>query len=130
MTRPLPPKQEKFCQVYIETGIASEAYRQAYNTEGWKPNSVHINASKLLSDTKVALRIEELQAEHQERHNVTIDSLTEEYEEHRLAAFEDEQYAVCNTATTGKAKIHGLIADKPVMDLNITINLISFEDEE
>ena len=26
----LTPKQEKFCQVFIETGNASEAYRQAY----------------------------------------------------------------------------------------------------
>ena len=27
----LTPKQEKFCQKYIEMGNASEAYRQAYN---------------------------------------------------------------------------------------------------
>lgn len=29
--RGLTPKQEKFCQLYIELGNASEAYRQSYD---------------------------------------------------------------------------------------------------
>ena len=38
----LTPKQERFCQVYIETGNASEAYRAAYNAEKMKPESVAV----------------------------------------------------------------------------------------
>jgi len=30
-------KQEKFCNLYIELGNASEAYRQSYNCEKMKP---------------------------------------------------------------------------------------------
>jgi hypothetical protein len=40
-------------------------------------NMVHVNASKLLAETKVALRVQELQASAQERHEITIDHLTE-----------------------------------------------------
>ena len=29
----LTPKQEKFCQLYVELGNASDAYRQAYNVD-------------------------------------------------------------------------------------------------
>lgn len=56
----LTPKQEAFCLAYLKTGNASEAYRQAYNAENMKPESINVNASKLLSNTKVALRLAEL----------------------------------------------------------------------
>src|SRR5690554_3012969 len=62
----LIPKQEKFAQLYVELGNASEAYRQAYDSKA-KPESVHVAASKLLSDNKVALRVEELQDELAEK---------------------------------------------------------------
>ena len=62
----LTPKQEKFAQVYVETGNASEAYRTAYNSKA-KADTVHVSASKLLSDPKVALRVHELRDELQEK---------------------------------------------------------------
>lgn len=37
----LTPKQETFCLAYIETGNASEAYRQAYDAENMKPDTVN-----------------------------------------------------------------------------------------
>jgi phage terminase small subunit len=33
MTDKLTPKQERFVQAYIETGNATEAYRQAYDAK-------------------------------------------------------------------------------------------------
>ena len=62
----LTAKQESFCRHYVDTGIASEAYRMAYNTERMKPESIWCNASQLLSDTKVAQRIEEIRREYAE----------------------------------------------------------------
>lgn len=62
----MTPKQEKFAQLYVETGNASEAYRQAYNSKA-KPDSVYVNASKLLSVAKVSLRVRELQDEMEEK---------------------------------------------------------------
>lgn len=57
----LTPKQEAFCLAYLETGNASEAYRRSYSAENMKPQSINVNASKLLADTKIALRVKELQ---------------------------------------------------------------------
>ena len=112
----LTPKQEKFAQVYIETGNASEAYRQAYSTKGKSENYVAVNASKLLDSTNVALRVDELKAEHQQRHNVTVDSLLAELEEARTVAMTSEkpQSAAAVSATMGKARILGL--DKQVLE--------------
>ena len=68
----LTPKQEKFCQLYIELGNASEAYRQAYSCDKMKPESIHVNAAKLLENTKITLRISELQAEHREEFRKSV----------------------------------------------------------
>ena len=71
--RGLTPKQEKFCQLYIELGNASEAYRQAYDVGDMTNGSISVNASKLLNNnTKIALRVEELRQAHQQRHNLTV----------------------------------------------------------
>jgi phage terminase small subunit len=62
MTAKLTPKQEKFCLVYLETGNASEAYRQAYNAENMKPESINRKAKDLIDDVKIAARMKELTA--------------------------------------------------------------------
>lgn len=81
--RGLTPKQEKFCQLYIELGNASEAYRQAYNAKNMTTGAINTNAKKLLKDTPIALRIEELQQEHRQRHNLTIDNIIADLQEYR-----------------------------------------------
>lgn len=82
----LTPKQEKFAQVYVETGNASEAYRQAYGVQKWADKSVWEAASKLLANAKVAPRINELRARQLEKHDVTIKHVVSEY---RKLAFLD-----------------------------------------
>ncbi len=107
--RNLTPKQEAFTQLYIETGNASEAYRCAYDVrETTKAASVWESASKLLAHPKVSSRVAELQAAHRERHNTTVDTLTTEYEDARKLAMATRQPSAAVSATTGKARIHGL----------------------
>ena len=108
----LTPKQERFCQVYIETGNASEAYRQAYNTEKMKPESVNSKGYQLLQQVKITARLDELRAEHKKRHEITVDTLVAELEEARKLAFETEKAAAAVQATMGKAKLLGLVVDK------------------
>lgn len=59
----LTAKQELFVQKIIEGMSQADAYRAAYNTKRMSDNSIYVNASKLMSDTKVALRIKELRDE-------------------------------------------------------------------
>jgi len=109
----LTPKQEAFAQVYVETGNASEAYRQAYDvSDSTKPESVWQEASRVLADLKVSSRVIGLQEEARERHSVTIDSLTLELNENRKLAKNEKQSAAMTAATMGKAKLHGLLSDK------------------
>ena len=112
----LTPKQERFCQLYIELGNASEAYRQSYDADSMAEPTVNTKASELLAHGKVTVRLEQLRREHQTRHNLTVDKLLFELETARLAAFEGErvQVAAAVAATMGKAKILGF--DKQVIE--------------
>lgn len=108
----LTPKQEAFARAYIETGNASEAYRRSYNASKMKPESIRVNASKLLADANVALMVKTLRAKADERCMVTVLSLTEELEEARALALQEGQPSAAVSASMGKAKLHGLLVDK------------------
>lgn len=57
----LTEKQEKFCQFYLDTdGNASEAYRMSYDASNMKPETIWSNASRLLANSKVTARIDEI----------------------------------------------------------------------
>lgn len=113
---PLTPKQEAFALAYVETGNASEAYRRAYNAGKMKPETVNRTAKGLLDNRKIAARVAELQAEHVERHRLTVDDLLAELEQARQAALtaETAQSSAAVAATMGKAKLLGL--DKQVIE--------------
>ena len=113
---PLTPKQEAFALAYVETGNASEAYRRAYNAVKMKPETVNRTAKGLLDNRKIAARVAELQAEHVERHKLTVDDLLAELEQARQAALtaETAQSSAAVAATMGKAKLLGL--DKQVIE--------------
>ena len=68
-------KQNAFAPAYIETGNASEAYRRSYDAGNMAPHSIEVEACRLLQNPEVALRIEDLQAEHRKRHDITVDRI-------------------------------------------------------
>ena len=108
----LNPKQEKFCQLYVQLGNASEAYRQAYSSTA-KPESVHVRASELLSNSKVSVRVDEIREALRANHGITLQDLLKELEEARKAALSAEtvQSSAAVNATMSKAKLLGF--DKP-----------------
>lgn len=75
----LSPRQEAFARAYVETLSGAEAYRMSYNVKpGTKDSSIHVNASKLLADAKVAQRVAELQEAVAKRHDITMDKIVRE----------------------------------------------------
>ena len=104
-------KQEAFCQKYIETGNASEAYRQAYDASGMKPETVKKRASELLGRGDVSGTIATLRGKVEQAHGVTITSLLMELEEARQVGKEKGQASAMAAATMGKAKLAGLDKD-------------------
>ena len=71
----LTPKQEKFVQLYLETGNASEAYRRAYDAVGMKPETVNVKAHELLKNGKITARVEELQEELRKKADIKKEEL-------------------------------------------------------
>jgi len=64
----LTPKQAAFAAATLEHATLTAAYREVYDAEGMRPASVHSEASKLVSNPKVAARIERLTAEKERDH--------------------------------------------------------------
>lgn len=104
-------KQEHFVKAYIETGNASEAYRIAYDADKMKAETIHRKASELMNNGKIRARLNELQTEHKERHNMTVDDLIKELDEAREIAKVNGNPTAMISAVMGKAKLLGL--DKP-----------------
>ena len=55
--KPLTPRQEAFCNKYLETGNASEAYRYAYTTDRMKPETINNSGYKLLQKGEIKARL-------------------------------------------------------------------------
>ena len=96
----LTQKQENFCLAYIKTGNASEAYRQSYNAEKMKPETINEASSRLLADSKIATRVKELTSKVEKK---AIMSATERMELLSLIAnnvtFDKDGNAGFNDAT-------------------------------
>lgn len=57
----LTQQQEDFCKEYVKCGIAFKAYQKAYPTSlKWTRNSIDSKASKLLNNSKIEQRVNEL----------------------------------------------------------------------
>lgn len=67
----LTPKQEKFCNKYLECGNASEAYRYAYNCSKMSENVVYVKASELLMSGNISVRVKKIQSELQSKSDIT-----------------------------------------------------------
>jgi phage terminase small subunit len=119
----LTQKQEAFALAFVETGNASEAYRRAYDVGAeTKPEGVWVNASKLLADTKVSLRVYELRELAREMALVSVGSLTQELESARAHAMADPKGAAAAvSAIMGKAKLHKLLEEDKAAGVAVTV---------
>lgn len=110
----LTVKQEKFCQEYVTNGgNASEAYRRSYDVGECKPETIWVNASQLLADTKVSQRVAELQKDTNKKYEITRDYLTGKMMK-VIEAGEQDNKDLLRKAIMDLAKMHGLIEDKLV----------------
>lgn len=111
----LTPKQENFCQKYLELGNASEAYRQSYSAGKSKPETVARTAKALLDNPKIAARLDELKAKIEKRHAITVDALVDKLGKLYDAALTEAQIGAGVSAVMGIARLSGL--DKQVVEV-------------
>ena len=128
----MTPKQEQFARLYVETGNASEAYRQAYNADNMKPETVTNEAYKLLQDPDISAMVDDLKAEARQRHAVTVGDLLHELEQARAAALAapTPQSSAAVSATMGKAKMLGLLVDKAEIKAEAEISQVKQEERK
>jgi hypothetical protein len=88
--------------------------------------AIDVEASRLLTHPKITLRLAELQAASAERHDMSVDRLTDMAVRAYNLAMKDsvEAPAAAVAAVMGIAKLHGLIIDKS-QNLNIVANFDS-----
>jgi|TARA_R110000824_G_scaffold54700_4_gene151090 hypothetical protein len=103
----LSAKEDKFCQVYVELGNASQAYRESYNCENSVMATINRNAHNLLKKNKIITRIEELRATHIQRHNYNVDNLSGMYQDNYNLAVQTSQCGAANGAVAGISRLHG-----------------------
>ena len=117
----LTDKKERFCQLVVELGNNSNAYRGAYNASNMKAETIHKRASELMSDGAIKGRIEELRGSAREAHGITVESLLKELEEARACALTAEtvQSSAAVSATMSKAKLLGM--DKQIIETTLKI---------
>ena len=108
----LTPKQMAFVQALLRGKTASDAYREAYECEGMAANSIWVAASRLRSDTKVAiwLRHYQLAACHEGR--LTLQSHLGELTRLREQALDAKQVAAAVQAEHHRGKAAGIYEDR------------------
>lgn len=105
-------KQETFCQRYIETGNASEAYRQAYDAAGMKPASINRKAKELLDNGKIAARLAELRKPAADAAQVTLEGHLKRLHDLSAAAEKAGQMSAAITAEIARGKASGVHVEK------------------
>lgn len=108
----LTPKQEKFCTEFVQCGNAAEAYRRAYSAGKMKPETVWSNASRLLDDSKVTARVEELREAAAREAQVTLEGHLNDLRRLRDLAVEEGQLSAAITAEVSRGKAAGLYTVK------------------
>lgn len=128
----LTTKQEIFIQRLLEGNTQAEAYRFAYNCENMKDKTIIEKASKLMAQSNIRARYEELKNELKQKMFYTVEKANEDLEWIKNKAKEDIEYRGIKQANATTY----LGAVKQQIDLNgITIkeakedidNVIKFE---
>ena len=88
----LTTKQEIFVQRLLEGNTQAEAYRFAYNCENMKDKTIIEKASKLMAQSNIRARYEELKNELKQKMFYTVEKANEDLEWIKNKAKEDIEY--------------------------------------
>lgn len=105
----LTPKQEAFVLVYLETGNASAAYRRSYNAESMTEEAINVEASRLLKNPKIALRLgvvqQRVQAKAEAKALLSLDDHMDELRVLRELAKQGNQLSAAITAEVKRGEL-------------------------
>jgi phage terminase small subunit len=109
----ITPKQEAFAQAVASGKSQSDAYRSAYTVrESTKAETVNQAASRLMADSNVSARVEELRKPVIEAAQITLASHLERLRALSAAAEAGNQYSAAIAAEVARGKASGLYVEK------------------
>jgi phage terminase small subunit len=117
----LTPKQEKFCQGIVSGLSQADAYRDAYNCENMSDEVIWKEASNLMKDRKVSVRIEELRKEITQEIKFTIEDALREFNEAQENLRLQNNWVGFGKITTEKAKLLGLYENDGGVNVSVTM---------
>ena len=130
-TKDLTAKQESFAQAVVDGLNQSDAYRQAYSAGNMKPEAVWVEASRLMDNPTVSLRVKELSSavvdDFVAKKAWDLGRIVDEFEVNLdLGRIPNDKgsytgLAASNAAITGIGKAIGILTDK--VDINVTHTL-------
>ena len=125
----LTQKQENFCAEFIKCGNAAEAYRRSYNAKKMQDVSVWNASSRLMADSKIAERIQELRDAAAKEAQVTLEGHLNKLAELRDMAVEEGQFSAAITAEVSRGKAAGLYTERVQADVKQDVRVVLFGGE-
>lgn len=111
-SKELTVKQQRFCEHFLNSGNATEAYKFAYDcSPDAKDNTIRRKGYELLCKDYISAHLDILRQQTARVACIKASDLIEELEEARQIAITNNQSGAAIAATMGKAKILG--HDKP-----------------
>ena len=109
----LTPKQESFALAVASGKTQSDAYRVAFNVRPTtKPETVNQAASRLMADSNISARVEELRKPIANKAMITLESHIERLKELSELAIEQGQIAAAIKAEELCGKASGVYIEK------------------
>lgn len=108
----LTPKREAFAQAVASGMTQADAYRSSFKAEKMKPETIQSAASRLMADSKVSARVEEIRAPIVQKAQITLESHLERLKQLSEKAEQEGQLSAAITAEVSRGKASGLYTEK------------------
>lgn len=95
-----------------------------------KPTTINTKAHELFETDIVSARVEELQKAAQERHETTVDGITDKLRKSYDVAKNENNPNAMTAAAMGEAKLHGLLIDRSKVETSNFKDMTNEEIEE
>ena len=108
----LTPKQEHFAQQVASGKTQADAYRAAFSAGKMKAETIQQAASRLMANSKVSARVEELRKPIAEKAQITLERHLKDLMMLRNIAIKEKQISAAIAAEIARGKSAGLHVDR------------------
>ena len=108
----MTPKQEKYCQLVASGKSQADSYREAYDVVNMSDASIYVEASRLMDDPNISLRVEHLRKPIAERVGRTLEQHIERMAELSRLALESDEFSASIKAEENVGKVLGYYVNK------------------